>query len=95
MGLKQHKGEHQVRYDDGMTPDQTVTDGAELTAKVSVPGHYRPRRQGGNGARGDRTAAERALTLHRHARPRAGHPRLVRRKFEDVDGRDKPGHDDF
>jgi hypothetical protein len=41
MGLKQHKGEHQVRYDDGMTPDQTVTDGAEpnskLTAKVSVP----------------------------------------------------------
>jgi len=43
MGLKQHKGEHQVRYDDGMTPDQTITDGAEpnskLTAKMSVPGH--------------------------------------------------------
>lgn len=41
MGLKQHKGEHQVRYDDGMTPDQTITDGAEpnskLTAKMSVP----------------------------------------------------------
>ena len=48
MGLKQHKGEHQVRYDDGMTPDQTITDGAEpnskLTAKMSVPGHERPRR---------------------------------------------------
>jgi len=45
MGLKQHKGEHQVRYDDGMTPDQTITDGAEpnskLTAKMSVPGHSR------------------------------------------------------
>jgi hypothetical protein len=43
MGLKQHKGEHQVRHDDGMTPDQTITDGAEpnskLTAKMSVPGH--------------------------------------------------------
>jgi hypothetical protein len=45
MGLKQHKGEHQVRFDDGMTPDQTMTDGAEpnskLTAKMSVPGHSR------------------------------------------------------
>ena len=48
MGLKQHKGEHQVRHDDGMTPDQTITDGAEpnskLTAKMSVPGHQLPRR---------------------------------------------------
>jgi hypothetical protein len=48
MGLKQHKGEHQVRYGDGMTPDQTITDGAEpnskLTAKMSVPGHELPRR---------------------------------------------------
>jgi len=48
MGLKQHKGEHQVGYDDGMTPDQTITDGAEpnskLTAKMSVPGHQLPRR---------------------------------------------------
>jgi len=46
MGLKQHKGEHQVRYDDGMTPDQTITDGAEpnskLTAKMSVPGQFLP-----------------------------------------------------
>ena len=46
MGFKQLKGEHQVRYDDGMTPDQTITDGAEpnskLTAKMSVPGHLRP-----------------------------------------------------
>ena len=48
MGFKQLKGEHQVRYDGGMTPDQTITDGAEpnskLTAKMSVPGHLRPRR---------------------------------------------------
>jgi hypothetical protein len=48
MGLKQHKGEHQVRYDDGMTPDQTITDGAEpnskLTDKMSVPGQKLPRR---------------------------------------------------
>jgi hypothetical protein len=48
MGLKEHKGEHQVRYDDGMTPDQTITDGAEpnskLTAKMSVPGQELPRR---------------------------------------------------
>jgi len=48
MGFKQTKGEHQVRYDDGMTPDQTITDGAEpnskLTAKMSVPGHLLPAR---------------------------------------------------
>jgi hypothetical protein len=41
MGFKQTKGEYQVRYDDGMMPDQTITDGAEpnskLTAKMSVP----------------------------------------------------------
>jgi hypothetical protein len=41
-GFQTLKGEHQVRYDDGMTPDQTITDGAEpnskLTAKMSVPG---------------------------------------------------------
>src|SRR5580704_16989141 len=47
MGLKQHKAEHQVRYDDGMTPDQTITDGTEpnskLTAKMSVPGRELPR----------------------------------------------------
>src|SRR5580698_10824107 len=45
IGLKQHKGEHQVRYDGGITPDQTITDGAEpnskLTAKMSVPGQER------------------------------------------------------
>jgi hypothetical protein len=45
-GFQTLKGEHQVRYDDGMTPDQTITDGAEpnskLTAKMSVPGHSRP-----------------------------------------------------
>src|SRR5258708_33405108 len=29
----------------------------------------------------------------RHARPCAGHPRLSLRGREDVDGRDKPGHD--
>jgi len=48
MGFKHLKGEYQVRYDDGMTPDQTITDGAEqnrkLTAKMSVPGHKRTRR---------------------------------------------------
>jgi hypothetical protein len=32
MGLKQHKGEHQVRYDDGMTPDQTITAAPNQTA---------------------------------------------------------------
>jgi hypothetical protein len=31
----------------------------------------------------------------RHARPCAGHPRFLRASFEDVDGRDKPGHDDI
>src|SRR5260221_14059614 len=30
----------------------------------------------------------------RHARPCAGHPRLSFRGREDVDGRDKPGHDE-
>jgi hypothetical protein len=30
--------------------------------------------------------------LRRHARARRGHPRLSRRK-QDVDGRDRPGHD--
>jgi gamma-glutamyl AIG2-like cyclotransferase len=30
----------------------------------------------------------------RHARPCAGHPRLSSRDGKDVDGRDKPGHDD-
>jgi hypothetical protein len=29
----------------------------------------------------------------RHARPRAGHPRLFATRKQDVDGRDKPGHD--
>jgi hypothetical protein len=34
--------------------------------------------------------------LRRHARPCAGHPRLNgRAKFKDVDGRDKPGHDEL
>jgi hypothetical protein len=46
-GFQTLKGEHQVRYDDGMTPDQTITDGAEpnskLTAKMSVPGQSGPR----------------------------------------------------
>ena len=45
-GFQALKGEHQVRYDDGMTPDQTITDGAEpnskLTAKMSFPGQERP-----------------------------------------------------
>jgi hypothetical protein len=44
-GFQTLKGEHQVCYDDGMTPDQTITDGAEpnskLTAKMSVPGQKR------------------------------------------------------
>jgi seryl-tRNA synthetase len=31
--------------------------------------------------------------LIRHARPRAGHPRLKLLEGKDVDGRDKPGHD--
>jgi hypothetical protein len=35
------------------------------------------------------------IHLPRHARPRAGHPRLwVSAVALDVDGRDKPGHDD-
>src|SRR5215510_13459339 len=39
---------------------------------------------------------ERAVPLHRHARPCAGHPRLsfVDGRKQVVDGRDKPGHDD-
>jgi hypothetical protein len=33
--------------------------------------------------------------LNRHARPCAGHPRLnLPRRYKDVDGRDKPGHDE-
>src|SRR5690348_492495 len=31
----------------------------------------------------------------RHARPCAGHPRLGHYNMKDVDGRDKPGHDEF
>jgi 23S rRNA pseudouridine2605 synthase len=34
-----------------------------------------------------------ALTIHRHARPCAGHPRLYTPRHQDVDGWDKPGHD--
>ena len=35
------------------------------------------------------------LGTRRHARPRAGHPRLhLIANIQDVDGRDKPGHDD-
>jgi len=30
----------------------------------------------------------------RHARPCAGHPRLILLSKKDVDGRDKPGHDE-
>jgi hypothetical protein len=30
---------------------------------------------------------------NRHARPCAGHPRISG-KYQDVDGRDKPGHDE-
>src|SRR5262249_42782868 len=37
-----------------------------------------------------------AVTLTRHARPCAGHPRLGNGDdIKDVDGRDKPGHDDM
>src|SRR6185312_90745 len=35
-----------------------------------------------------------SLPLTRHARPCAGHPRLGYRAKKDVDGRDKPGHDE-
>ena len=36
-----------------------------------------------------------ALRVSRHGRARPGHPRLLfRRRQKDVDGRDKPGHDD-
>jgi hypothetical protein len=34
------------------------------------------------------------MSLLRHARPCAGHPRLSFSK-QGVDGRDKPGHDEF
>src|SRR5471032_913135 len=37
---------------------------------------------------------ETALEFYRHARPCAGHPRLSLCSTQDVDGRDKPGHDD-
>src|SRR5262249_20173723 len=48
---------------------------------------------------GDQTAAVAPAVLlcarHRHARPWAGHPRLSSFLMkQDVDGRDKPGHDD-
>jgi len=33
------------------------------------------------------------ITNCRHARPSAGHPRLLSK--QDVDGRDKPGHDEL
>jgi hypothetical protein len=66
-GFQTLKGEHQVRYDDGMTPDQTITDGAEpnskLTAKMSVPGQFLPR-----------YLTERAAALpHKAAAPAARH----------------------
>src|SRR5438552_13608327 len=35
---------------------------------------------------------KRPETMTRHARPRAGHPRLSSSGFKDVDGRDEPGH---
>jgi hypothetical protein len=35
-----------------------------------------------------------ALSPARHARLHAGHPRLCS-NMEDVDGRDKPGHDEI
>jgi hypothetical protein len=66
-GFQTLKGEHQVRYDDGTTPDQTITDGAEpnskLTAKMSVPGQFLPR-----------YLTERAAALpHKAAAPAARH----------------------
>jgi hypothetical protein len=33
------------------------------------------------------------MKLNRHARACRGHPRLPSFKKQDVDGRDKPGHD--
>src|ERR1700733_12968813 len=35
-GFQTLKGEHQVRYDDGITPDQTITDGAEPNSKLTA-----------------------------------------------------------
>jgi hypothetical protein len=32
MGFKQFKGEHQVRYDGGMTPDKPTLTGSNQTA---------------------------------------------------------------
>src|SRR5215211_7417045 len=44
--------------------------------------------------RGRAAALYPSATLHRHARPRAGHPRLGSSTTKtDVDGRDRPGHD--
>ena len=34
-------------------------------------------------------------TFRRHARPCAGHPRFLDEQMQDVDGRDKPGHDEL
>jgi hypothetical protein len=35
-GFQTLKGEHQVRYDDGMTPSQTITDGTEPNRKLTA-----------------------------------------------------------
>ena len=51
----------------------------------------RARRQG---TATDRRTCGRLLAF-RHARPCAGHPRLACDRKQDVDGRDKPGHDEM
>jgi hypothetical protein len=43
--------------------------------------------------RDQRAGGEKALSKNRHARPGAGHPRIFS-EVKDVDGRDKPGHDE-
>ena len=75
---------------------QLREDGVGIEASCSRPpadGRHGCARQGRDADPGLKHLV-RSIQQRRHARPCAGHPR-IRRQVRDVDGRDKPGHDEF
>jgi hypothetical protein len=91
--------------DSETAPPQPTTAAAKarsrsppLTKKTGTrfSGRRKQRRKNDNsrGGKGGKQCVARIEHSSRHARAWRGHPRLDRGSHEDVDGRDKPGHDD-
>jgi hypothetical protein len=79
-----------------MSLARTISRGARLNARFGVNGTQKASRSLGTAAlrRSGSAIGLPPGAIHRHARLHAGHPRLCS-NMEDVDGRDKPGHDEI